>query len=129
MIIQNYIQLQMASRRAMDAGKFRPLRKQFVKNELARMRQFYEALLKNYPDVLSVRQVAQFTGYGEGSVAKWCSKQELKSFFIRQKFKIPKEYLLDFLVSRYFIGIAVKSEKHQKFNEKIKKLREVSCGE
>ena len=68
-------------------------------------------------------------GYpSEGSVAKWCNRQELKSIFIRQKFKIPKEYLLDFLVSRYFIRIAVKSEKHQKFSEKIRKLREVSCG-
>lgn len=101
----------------------------FVKDDLTRMRQFYEALLQNYPDVLSVRQVAQFTGYGESSVAKWCGKQELKSFLIRQKFKIPKEYLLDFLVSRYFIGIAVKSEKHQKFNEKIRKLCEVSSEE
>ena len=95
----------------------------FVKDDLTRMRQFYEALLQNYPDVLSVRQVAQFTGYGESSVAKWCGKQELKSFLIRQKFQIPKEYLLDFLVSRYFIGIAVKSEKHKKFNEQLKKLR------
>ena len=94
----------------------------FVKDDLTRMRQFYEALLQNYPDVLSVRQVAQFTGYGESSVAKWCGKQELKSFLIRQKFQIPKEYLLDFLVSRYFIGIAVKSEKHKKFNEQLKKL-------
>lgn len=101
----------------------------FTKEDLTSMRQYYEMLLKDYPDVLNVRQVAQFTGYGESSVAKWCSKQELKSFLIRQKFKIPKEYLLDFFVSRYFIGIAVKSEKHQKFNEKIRKLCEVSSEE
>lgn len=95
----------------------------FVKDDLTRMRQFYEALLQNYPDVLSVRQVAQFTGYGESSVAKWCSKQELKSFFIRQKFKIPKDYLLEFLVSRYFIRIAVKLEKHQKLIEQTRRQR------
>lgn len=94
----------------------------FTKEDLTSMREYYEMLLKDYPDVLNVRQVAQFTGYGESSVAKWCSKQELKNFFIRQKFQIPKEYLLDFLVSRYFIGIAVKSEKHKMFNEQLKKL-------
>ena len=94
----------------------------FTKEDLTSMRQYYEMLLKDYPDVLNVRQVAQFTGYGESSVAKWCSKQDLKNFFIRQKFQIPKEYLLDFLVSRYFIGIAVKSEKHKMFNEQLKKL-------
>lgn len=94
----------------------------FTKEDLTSMRQYYEMLLKDYPDVLNVRQVAQFTGYGESSVTKWCSKQDLKNFFIRQKFQIPKEYLLDFLVSRYFIGIAVKSEKHKMFNEQLKKL-------
>ena len=100
----------------------------FTKEDLTNMRQYYEILLKDYPDVLNVRRVAQFTGYGESSVAKWCSKQELKNFFIRQKFQIPKEYLLDFLVSRYFIGIAVKSEKHKKFNEQLKKLQGESCN-
>ena len=94
----------------------------FTKEDLTSMRQYYEMLLKDYPDVLNVRQVAQFTGYGGSSVTKWCSKQDLKNFFIRQKFQIPKEYLLDFLVSRYFIGIAVKSEKHKMFNEQLKKL-------
>ena len=43
--------------------------------------------------------------------------------WFRLAFQIPKEYLLYFLVSRYFIGIAVKSEKHKKFNEQLKKLR------
>ena len=100
----------------------------FTKNDLTRMRQFYEMLLEKqkYPDVMTVEKVAQFTGYNKNSVSKWCSKKQLQSFFIRQRYQIPKEYLLDFLVSRYFIGITVKSSKHQKFNEQIRKLRDAS---
>lgn len=96
----------------------------FTKEDLERMRQYYENRLRKYPDVMTVEQVAQFTGYCKNSVGRWCSKQQVKCFFIRQRFYIPKEYLLDFLVSRYFIGIAVKSAKHQKFNREIRQLRD-----
>ena len=95
----------------------------FTQEDLDRMRQYYGSLLKKYPDVMTVEQVAQFTGYCKNSVGRWCSKQQLKCFFIRQRFQIPQEYLLDFLVSRYFIGIAVKSTKHQRFNKEIRQLR------
>lgn len=98
--------------------------KVFTFDDLVRMRQFYEGLLAGYPDVMTVEQVAKFTGYCKNSVSNWCSKQELKNFLIRQRFRIPKEYLLDFLTSRYFIGIAVKSDKHREFNAQIRKLRE-----
>lgn len=98
----------------------------FTKSDLIRMRQYYEKLLSKQSDVMTVEQVAIFTGYCKNSVGRWCGKRELKSFFIRQRFHIPKEYLLDFLVSKYFIGIAVKSVKHQKFNEQIRKLREIT---
>ena len=71
----------------------------FTQEDLIRMRQYYERLLKNNPDVMSVEQVAQFTGYNKNSVSRWCGKKELKCFYIKQRYQIPKEYLLDFLVS------------------------------
>lgn len=97
----------------------------FTKEDLERMRQYYEDRLKKYPDVMTVEQVADFTGYCKNSVGRWCSKQQLKCFFIRQRFQIPQEYLLDFLVSKYFIGIAVKSAKHKMYNNMIYPLREI----
>lgn len=95
----------------------------FKKGDLLMMRKYYEERLANYPDVMSVEQVAAFTGYCKTSVRAWCSKQEVKNFLIRQRFRIPKEYLIDFLVSKYFIGIAVKSSEHRLFNEQIRALR------
>ena len=96
----------------------------FTKSDLVIMRKYYEEHLTNYPDVMSIEQIAEFTGYCTTSVRAWCSKQEVKCFLIRQRFQIPKEYLLDFLVSKYFIGIGVKSSTHCKFNEQIRALRE-----
>ena len=100
----------------------------FTNDDLIRMRQYYEQLIKNNPDVMTGEQVAQFTGYNKNWVRRWCGKKELKCFYIKQRYQIPKEYLLDFLVSRYFIGISVKSVKHQRFNEQIRKLRTGSDG-
>ena len=97
--------------------------KVFKIDDLAAMRSYYEKRLSKYPDVMSIEQVSEFTGYCKTSVRAWCNKQEVKCFLIRQRFKIPKEYLLDFLVSKYFIGIAVKSSKHRQFNEQIRALR------
>lgn len=54
----------------------------FTQEDLIRMRQYYERLLKNNPDVMSVEQVAQFTGYNKNSVSRWCGKKELKCFYI-----------------------------------------------
>jgi len=97
--------------------------KVFTKDDLVIMRQYYENRLADYPEVMSIEQVAEFTGYCKTSVRVWCNKQELKCFCIRKKFQISKECLLDFLVSKYFIGIAVKSTNHQEFNEQIRKMR------
>ena len=83
------------------------------------MRSFYSDALADNPDVLSVKQVAAFTGYCSSTVIGWCCRQDIKNFRIKDKYYIPKEYLLDFLVSKHFIEIRVKSEKHIKFIKAI----------
>lgn len=62
----------------------------FTHEDLIRMRQYYERLLKNNPDVMSVEQVAQFTGYSKNWVSRWCGKKELKCFYIKQRYQILK---------------------------------------
>ena len=95
------------------------LNRALTEDDLLIMRQFYEAALKHYPDVLTTKQISEFTGYGESSVVRWCSKQQLKSFYIKRRLFIPKEYLIEFLVSWHFIGISIKSETHRKLNKQL----------
>ena len=87
-------------------------------HDLLVMRQFYEKELASWPDVMTIKQVSAFTGYGKTSVERWCSKQYLKNFYIKRRYYIPKEYLINYLVSWQFIGISVKSDMHKKLNEK-----------
>ena len=84
------------------------------------MREFYKVELGIYPDdVLTTKQISEFTGYSHSSVVRWCNKQYLQNFYIRHRFYVPKEYLLDFFVSRHFINISVKSELHKERNHQL----------
>ena len=69
--------------------------------------------LKPYPDVLSVDEVVQITGYGSSSVVKWCKKENLQHYCIGRKFFVPKIWLQEFMLSERFWGIHVKSHIHR----------------
>ena len=86
---------------------------------LAIGREYFANLLFSFPDVLFPNQVSEFTGYNKTTVNNWCSKQYLRCFLIRNRYHIPKEYLLDFLISKHFYGIRFKSEKHIAYNKTL----------
>ncbi len=86
-------------------------------HDLLVMRQFYEKELATWPDVMTIKQVSAFTGYGKTSVERWCSKQQLKNFYIKRRYYVPKKYLIDFLEGWHFTGILFKSANHKIFNE------------
>lgn len=93
------------------------------------MREYYRAELELYPDdVLTTKQISEFTGYSHSSVVRWCNKEYLQNFYIRHRFYVPKEYLLDFFTSRRFINISVKSELHKERNQKLIQYQAESCS-
>ena len=69
--------------------------------------------LEPYPDVLSVDEVVQITGYGSSSVVKWCKKEDLQHYCIGRKFFVPKTWLQEFMLSERFWRIHVKSHIHR----------------
>ena len=72
----------------------------------------YEQQLANYPDVLSVAQVCEVTGYQRHTILKWCSKGLLKTILQTPKYMIPKVWLLEFVTSDFFNEISRKCGKH-----------------
>lgn len=69
--------------------------------------------LEPYPDVLSVDEVVQITGYGSSSVVKWCKREVLQHYCIGRKFFVSKTWLQEFMLSERFWGIHIKSHIHQ----------------
>jgi len=65
-----------------------------------------------YPDVLTVAQVCEVTGYQRHTILKWCSKGLLKTILQTPKYMIPKVWLLEFVTSDFFNEISRKCGKH-----------------
>ena len=77
-----------------------------------RVRRWYENLLARRPDVLDAHQKARITGYASRTVSRWCTEGRLKSFPYQHSYKVPKEWLLEFLTSEDYNSITRKSKEH-----------------
>lgn len=96
------------------SGRSRPIKHvPFVDNIKDDLHDYYAFLLKQYPDVMTIKEVCSIIGYGDHAVVKWCSKGLIKSFILYGKRQIPKVYLIDFLCSKTFRTITKKSNWHK----------------
>lgn len=84
---------------------------------------WYEHQLADYPDVLTVEQVCEVTGYKRHTILKWCSKGQLKTILQTPKYMIPKVWLLEFVTSDFFNEISRKCGKHYTAIKEIGDLR------
>ena len=75
------------------------------------LRRFYNKRLKGFPDVLTVSDVSEITGFVRQSVQRWVSQEYIKAFVKQRGIKIPKENLVDYLVGPVYNAIQDKSEK------------------
>lgn len=78
-----------------------------------RLEAYYSALLESCPDLLDAGQVMELTGYSTTTVHRWLSSGKLKSFLCGNKRRIPKKFLLTFLLSKAYSDIPHKSKKHE----------------
>lgn len=92
---------------------------QFTDEQCEAMKGHFLQYLSNHYDVLSIEEVSEFTGYTTKSVYEWCSRREMKGFLIYNRYKIPKEYLVDFLISNRCMLILKKSQKHRQLLKAI----------
>ncbi len=76
-------------------------------------RQYYADKLANYKEALLSKEVAAFTGYCPRTVTSWVNEKKLRAIALPEKYVVPKEYLINFLVSDYYNkSIIKKSQKH-----------------
>lgn len=76
------------------------------------LHEYYQYLLREYPDVLEAKKISEITGYSLSVVNRWCNNGKLKHFVVGSRNLIPKIYLIDFFCSLQFRKICRKSEWH-----------------
>jgi len=78
------------------------------------LREFYTSKLRRMPQLLSVADVAGFTGYAPSTVTQWIRAEKLEAFDMLDRYLIPKPCLLDWISSSKYNHIERKSKKHLK---------------
>ena len=79
---------------------------------MVKLRNFYKKHLITYPDVLTVKEAMEITGYSDTAIENWVNK-DLLCAYKGTKFKIPKVYLIDFLCGVYYRQIRRKTLIHK----------------
>ena len=77
------------------------------------LRALYEETLEPYPDVMDPRQISDAIGYADTTIMKWCSEGKIRSFTIQKVSRVPKPWLIDFLLSPTFLNQPAISLWHQ----------------
>lgn len=76
--------------------------------------------LAKAPDVLTLQQICDITGYNRHTVSRWCTEGRLKPSMKTPTFRVPKVWLLDFLCSDDYNNICRKSRKH---NQMVREMQ------
>lgn len=93
----------------------RPHTIRYLPSEMPKKSQFkayYKQALVDYPDVVDVADIVEFTGYNRRAVGNWCRKGNLKYISKTNKFYIPKSFLIEYLSSESHNNIIRKTKKH-----------------
>ena len=78
----------------------------------ARLVKALRCLIEQYPDVMTVPDVANLTGYHRETIVRWCSKNKIEHFLIRRAYLIPKEILLQYLTADRCFAINETAKQH-----------------
>ena len=80
-------------------------------NEVA---EYFSFIYSDCNDILTTNDIAEMTGLNRGTIMKLAQSGLIKSIEENPKYLIPKQYLLEFVVTRRFLEAKTKSELFKK---------------
>ena len=90
----------------------RPTKEQLEKLTDQNLRSIFKVESIEYPDLMTIVQVSEFTGYSSKTISRWCHEGLIFTLRSRGKILFPKSLLLEFMVGPVFRNIRRKSERH-----------------
>ena len=76
--------------------------------------EYFDFIYSEYPDVLTAKDIAEMTGLNVSTIIKWIQAGEIKALRVSCKYMVPKEYLLEFIVTPKFFDSKSNSESFKK---------------
>lgn len=69
-------------------------------DDMTKNREYYRKLFQDYPELVGTNQLRKMLGgVGELQVRHLLQQKRIKSFQIRREYRIPKEYVIDYVLS------------------------------
>ena len=93
------------------------------------MRTFYDKHLSPYSDLLSVKDIQQITGFSSSAIVRWISIGILKAFQPGKQYTVPKDFMLDFLISPYYRRIRRKTPVQKELMDTFERQWQEKGGE
>lgn len=79
----------------------------------------YRVEAYEYPDLMNVAQISEFTGYSTKTVFRWCHRGLVRTLWSRNRMLVPKASLLEFMLTQEFRQFSRKSERHWEMLSRI----------
>ena len=81
-------------------------------NRFGQFKWLWELRLANYPGQLSMKDIAEITGYNRETIRRWVSDDRIAYVEVGKKYIISKDELRSFLRCKFFGNITRKSAVH-----------------
>ena len=84
-----------------------------VYDHAQRMKKYYIKKLRDYPDLISAKDISIITGYSKEAIRTWIHNGIITGIVVRKKFCIAKCDLISFLTGAYYDSITRKTQIHR----------------
>ena len=85
-----------------------------IQGQESEIAEYFSYIYTDYDEVLTTADIMEMTGLNKSTILKLLQDGHIKSLTSSPKYLIPKEYLLEFVVSRRFIEAKTDSELFRK---------------
>ncbi len=87
--------------------------------QIVALRKNLVSQMGEYDDVMNAKSAAEFSGYPNSSITKWCGQGKIRKIVINGAYKIPKPCLAEFLTDLASHEFIRPSEEHLKMLDEL----------
>lgn len=87
------------------------------------LKQVYQRVTAPYPDVLTISEVSEITGYCIKTLFSWCNDGKIFHLTVKSQYLVPKTSLIEFLLGSTHRMISHKSDRYKEILREAWELR------
>ena len=77
------------------------------------------------PEALTVREITRLVGYSQSTISQWILKGKIIAVRYYSKYLIPKDYLIEYIVTKGYYEIYQKSKEHSELIREYQNMDKV----